>query len=512
MEVSRSKRTVQNVSIGFFSQFVNVVLSFISRTVFIRTLGSEYLGLNGIFADVLTLLSLADLGFSTAMAYSFYKPLSEHDENKISVLIAFYSKVYNIIAAVVLVLGLCCIPFLRLIVNTEKDIPNLEIYYLFSLASVVASYLFVYKTTLLNADQKNYMVVNINIVSSIVKTILQITSLIMFKNYILYLAIGTVTGIVSNIIASKKAEKEYPYIKHVKTDKNAETEMKNSIIENMKSVFIYKISLTVFNATDNIIISIVVSTAAVGLYSNYLMLSQKLLLVEQIIFSSMTASIGNVIAKENNDKKYEIFQTIQSISFILCGIIVVSYNLLADDFIRVWIGDDYVLPQMLVAAVTLNTYFACVLQPLWLYRDASGLYLKTKYIMLLATIENIVLSIFLGRILGIAGVIFASAISRLTTYCWYEPKLLFREYFGRSSSKYYIQMLSNIVLTVLFIVFGGMIAANFRPDNWTMLIIKSIVIGMICIMFYIAVYYKTEGAQNLIKKVTNYTHLNRTGR
>lgn len=501
MEVSRSKRTLQNVSVGFLSQFVNIVLSFISRTVFIRVLGSEYLGLNGIFADVLTLLSMADLGFSTAMAYSFYKPLAEHDEEKIALLIAFYSKIYNIIAGAVLILGLFCVPFLRLIVNTESYIPNLEIYYLFSLAGVVSSYLFVYKTTLLTADQKNYMVVNIGIIMNFVKIILQILSLLVFKNYILYLAIGTVTGILNNLIASRKAEKEYPYIKHIKADKQVDKELKNRIIENMKSVFIYKISTTVFSASDNIIISVVISTVAVGLYSNYLMLSQKLLLIEQIVFSAMTASIGNVIAKENNEKRHEVFQTIQSISFILCGVIVVSYCLLADDFVRVWLGEEFILPKLVVIAVTLNTFFACVLQPLWLYRDASGLYQKTKYIMLLATIENIVLSIVLGKILGVAGVIFASAIARLTTYCWYEPKLLFREYFGRSSTKYYTQILFNILLTVSLIILGEVLANHFRPQNWLTLIIKSIVIGIVSIVVYIAVYYKTEGAQNLIKKM-----------
>ncbi len=279
MEVSRSKRTLQNVFVGFLSQFINILLSFVSRTIFIRTLGNEYLGLNGIFSDVLTLLSMADLGFSTAMAYSFYKPLAEHDEERIKSLVAFYNRVYNIIAGVVLLLGLCCIPFLRLVVKTENYIPNLEIYYLFSLAEIVTSYLFVYKTTLLTADQKNYLVVNIRIIMNFIKVILQIISLLIFKNYILYLAIGTLTGIINNLIASKKAEKEYPYIKNAKASNEINKDLKSSIIDNMKSVFIYKVSTTVFSATDNIIISIVINTVAVGLYSNYLMLSQKLLLI-----------------------------------------------------------------------------------------------------------------------------------------------------------------------------------------------------------------------------------------
>ena len=504
MEVSRSKRTMQNISVGVLNQVVNMVLSFVSRTVFIHTLGKEYLGLNGIFSDVLTLLSMADLGFSTAMAYSFYKPLADKDENKISALVAFYKTIYNFIAIAVLVLGLSCIPFLRLIVNTERDIPHIEIYYLFSLAGVVTSYMFVYKTTLLTADQKNYMIVNIRMVMNFVKVILQILSLVLFKNYILYLGIGTSIGIINNLIASRKAEKEYPYIKHAKSDMSTDMGLKNRIIENMKSVFIYKVCTTVFSATDNIIISIVISTAAVGLYSNYLMLSQKLLLIEQIVFSAMTASIGNVIAKENNEKKYYVFQTVQSISFILCGIIVVSFNLIADDFIMVWLGEEYVLSKLLVIAVTLNTFFSCVLQPLWLFRDATGLYRKTKYIMLIAAIENIVLSIFLGKILGVAGVIFASAIAKLTTYFWYEPKLLFKEYFDKSAGKYFKQIFFNIAVTAVTIVVGKLLTESFRPQSWAMLFVKAVIIGFVSITLYLAVYYKTEGAQNLIEKAKSF--------
>lgn len=313
---SRIKNSVNNMISGFVYQALSLILSFVSRTVFIHTLGSEYLGLNGIFSDVLTLLSMADLGFNTAMAYTFYKPLANNDQQKLTSLVAFYKKVYNVIAIAVTVLGVLCIPFLKLIVNTEKDIPNLTIYYLFSLAGVVISYLYVYKTTIITADQKNYVVVKINIYTSLIKTILQIGVLYLFKNYILYLAIGVIVQYINNIIASKKAEKMYPYIKDVSNTEKIDKEVSRSIWKNMKSVFIYKFSGTMFNATDNIIISVLIGTSTVGVYSNYLMVSSKLLLVAQIIFSALTASIGNVIVKETPEKRYEVFSAMQSASFI----------------------------------------------------------------------------------------------------------------------------------------------------------------------------------------------------
>lgn len=504
MSDSRVKRSAQNMITGFAYQFLTLILSFVSRTVFIRTLGTEYLGLNGIFGDVLSLLSMADLGFSTAMAYSFYKPLAENDEIQLASLIGFYKKVYNTIALVVLILGLACIPFLKYIVKTEQEVPNLTIYYLFSLAGVVISYMFVYKTTLMTADQKNYKIVKINMWTNTLKIIMQMLVLVLLHNYIVYLAIGIIFQLISNLIASKKTEKEYPYIKDKAKINRVDSEVQKSIFGNMKSVFVYKVSGTLFNATDNIIISMVVNTAAVGLYSNYLMIGNKILLVEQIVFSALTASIGNIIVKESAKKRLEIFRAMQSASYIFCGIISCAFCLLANDMIRVWLGEDFMFPLITVIAISLNTYLSCVLQPLWIYRDATGIYMKTKYVMLAGAIVNIVLSISLGYFFGIAGILFASAIARLSTYFWYEPKLLFREYFETSVIRYYIEVLKNVILVVCTIVVCFVLFRKFAVTGWTTLLVKSVGVGSICTAVFLIAYVRTEGFQIIWNKVKSF--------
>jgi len=501
---SRSSNSLKNMSMGFLNQLVTLLLSFVSRTVFIHTLGDEYLGLNGIFSDVLQLLSMADLGFSSAMAYSFYKPLAENDHEKLASLITFYKRIYNIIAISVTAIGLACVPFLKYIVNTEKDIPYLEVYYLFSLAGVVISYLFVYKTTLLTADQKDYKVVKIRTITSTLKVLLQIAVLYLFKSYIAYLAIGVLLNFFNNLIASLKAQKEYPFIKN--SGKSVDKELQKSIFYNMRSVFLYKISGTLFNATDNILISMIIGTAVVGLYSNYLMVSSKLLLVEQIIFSALTASVGNVIAKEAAEKRYKVFEAMQSASFILCGVIVSAFCIMINDLIKVWLGDAYVFPVYTVLAIGLNTYFNCVLQPLWIYRDATGLYLRTKYIMLIGAIINIVLSIILGYLIGITGIIFASALARISSYFWYEPKILFKEYFEKNVGNYYIAILKNFLLVIISVIAINFIGSFITIDNWIVLIIKGIIVGIVCLVIFLMAYAKTEGFQMIVNKVKSYLH------
>lgn len=503
MGEGRAKKSAQNMITGFIYQALTLVLSFVSRTVFVHALGTEYLGLNSIFTDVLSLLSMADLGFGTAMAYSFYKPLAEHDESRIASLIHFYKRVYNIIAVVVTVCGLACIPFLDLIVKTEQDIPNLEIYYLFSLANVVLSYLFVYKTTLMTADQKDYKLVRIRMWTTVLKTVLQIIILLLTANYIAYIAIGVVTQLLNNVVASRETERDYPYIKDKNKVGKVDKEVEESIFSNMKSVFVYKLSTTLFSATDNIIISMLVGTAMVGLYSNYLMLSNKLLLVEQIVFSALTASIGNVIAKDKPEKRLEVFKAMQSASFIFCGIITTGFGVMANDVISVWFSEEFTLSTATVIAITLNTYFSCVLQPLWIYRDATGLYMKTKYIMLLGAIVNIVLSIVLGNMIGVAGIIFASAIARISTYFWYEPKLLFKEYFNSRVGGYYLSILRNVLLVAGSVAVISWLTAGMVVDSWFTLIVKMIVTGIICILVFMLAYCRTEGFKIMFKKVTD---------
>lgn len=503
---SRTKQSAKNMTLGFLSQFVTLVLSFVSRTVFIRFLGAEYLGINSVFSDVLNLLSMADLGFNTAMAYSFYKPLATKDEKKLSALITFYSNVYRVIAVSITVIGVALVPFLRYIVKTEKDIPNLEIYYLFSLAGVVISYLFVYKTTILTADQRDYELTSINIFTNTGKTILQIISLILWHNYILYLLIGIIMQLIRNLIATRKAEKNYPYIKN---KEQLDKDEKKEIYKNMRSVFIYKISNTLFTGTDNIIISSIVGITIVGYYSNYLMLSKKLLLVIQIVFSALTASVGNVIAKENPQKRYEVFNSIQSLAFTVSGVITCGFLLVVNDFITVWLGSEFVLDFPTVIAITLNTYFSCILLPLWVYRDATGLYMKTKYISFAGAVLNIVLSIILGLWLGLAGILFATVIAQLSSYFVYEPVVLFKDFFEKKATEYYIAIAKNLSIAVVTSLVLGYILRFFTVTNWISLIIEIIFVGLVVALVYIFFYRKTEGFKMLSNKVLHFFKKNK---
>lgn len=497
---SRLYHSVKNIVTGYIYQIAMIFLSFISRTVFIHYLGVEYLGLNSIFLDILNMLSLADLGLSSAMTYSFYKPLADNDEKKIAGLISFYKRVYLIIALAISIVGIGLIPFLKYIVNLNKNIGSINEYYLLSLANVVASYLYIYKTSIIVADQRNHVLNKINTVASFVKNIVQIISLILFKNYSIYLIIGIVTTIFTNYVSSKKADRLYPYInkRYLLGKKD-----KHSVYSTLKSVSIYKLSSVLLNATDNMIISMLMGTAIVGYYSNYFMLSSKITQMVALIFTSLTASIGNVIVKETAKKRYEIFCMEQSMSFIISGVVVSGFIVMVNDFVKLWLGSSFVLNLKVVAVIGINMYLSVVLQPLWSYREATGLYVRTKWVMLYAAIINIILSVLLGKAIGLIGVLLASALSRLVTYVWYEPVVLFRKYFNVRTAKYFKDILINVVITTMVTSLWIFLFTNMLVNTWKMLVIKGIVCSLATVVIFVFIYGKTDGIKLLIGRLRN---------
>lgn len=495
---SRTKKTARNMTFGTANQVVSLILNFISRTIFIKILGPEYLGINGLFANILTMLSMADLGFGTAMVYSYYKPLAENNHKQLAALTKYYKKIYNIIALSVAVIGLALVPFLQYLVNLDNAIPYLRLYYLFFLANTVISYLFIYKTSIINADQKNYLLSKYQMLVNFMKIILQIIFLLITKNYFIYLIIQIIATFANNIIASRKADRLYPYIKH--TDYEIEDIDKKSIFENMKSVAIYKFSMIIFGGTDNILTSIMVGTVWVGYYSNYYLIINALDGFINILYSSATASIGNAIVKENPKRKFSIFQSIQSMSLIITTFTTVCFYVLISDFIFVWLGPQYILASNILFAITLNFYITGIVHPIWSFREATGLYRQTKYVMLIAAIENLVLSIFMGRYLGMAGILFATAISRLTTYFWYEPKLLFNQYFNEKVRNYYIPLIINVAFTSILIAVFIVVSKYFVVDSWSKLIIKIVIVVVITLSAIIIAYRKTKGYQMILSR------------
>lgn len=316
---SRTQNASRNILTSLENRIILFLLTFISRKLFINYIGIEYLGINGLFANILTLLSMADLGISTALNVSLYKPIADHDEKKIAALIYFFSRIYLIISVAVGVIGISLVPFLKYLINLDQAVPNVTLYYILFVIKNICSYLVVYKSSLLYADQKSYIINKVDMIVGIVKLCAQIVFTIITKSYLLFLLVDIFSVIARNLVVSAKATKSYPFL-NIKT-RLGKREQKD-VFTNVSSIFIYKISFALINGTDNILISIIVGTFYVGLYSNYLIITDGIEAVISILFNSLTASVGNLIAQEDEDTRYNIFKVMQMISFWLSACVV----------------------------------------------------------------------------------------------------------------------------------------------------------------------------------------------
>lgn len=500
MNNTRSVKSSKTLISNYAQKTLTLILSFISRTVFIQVFGVELLGINGLFSNVLSLLSLADLGFSTAMTYSYYKPVAENDYTKIAALNRFYKKVYLIIAAGITVVGLLLMPFLDEIINLPNEVEHLYIYYLLTLAGTVVSYLFVYKTTVLYAYQQGYVVAKYNIIMSTLSSIVQIILTLIFKNYILYLSITIVFTLINNFYISHVTDKRFPFIKQ---KEQISKETKKDIFSNLSSVFIYKISSTLMNSTTNIIISKLVGTITVGFYSNYLTIVNMISGYVSTAFNSFTASIGNMIVKDSKDKQYHVFKEVQTISAWFCIVIASCVYVLINDFIEVWIGNDFLLDNYTVLAIGINFFLTCILNPIWIFREAAGIYRKTKYIMLVCAVLNVGLAILLGYYWGLCGILFAGAISKLLTYIWYEPIILFRDFFDRSPLNFFGSSLFITVVTVAVSAFLIFIKSKIPVSGILGFIIKGCCCFLISNLIYLAIYFKNENFRHVLIRIKN---------
>lgn len=500
MNNSRIERTKKNFIYAVILQISKILLVFINRIIFVKILGPVYLGINGLFSNVLSMLSVADLGITTAMMYSLYKPLAENDEDKVSMYIHYFKKVYNIIAVVVLALGIMLIPFLKYIVNLPENVNNIYLYYMILVLNTSLTYLYVYKTTLLSADQKMFIISKYDTIFQFVMFIMQIVVLLTTKSFILYLLSNLVCTLLGNIFKAREADKLYPYLK--KENKGINKEERKSVFTNIKSLFLYKIGGVIQSNTDNILISIFVGTIAVGYYSNYSTIILTITSFLTLIFTSVKASVGNYVNTQSVKEQFKMYNILEIFNFWLVGFCFICFIELIPPFIEICFGKEYLLSQSVLIWASLNFYTANIRQTLWTYRETTGMYNNSiKYVTLVTAIINVILSIILGKYFALDGIIAATVISRMVYAWWKEPKIIFNRYFKESSKGYFVKYILRLVYTIVILIIIHSICSFVQIGNiYANFIIKALITGILTLILLILPYIKNE-VMMYLKKV-----------
>ena len=445
---SRKLNSLLASGAGMIGQAVQILGNFVYRTIFLMILSSEYLGINGLFTNVLQVFSLAELGIGSAILYNMYGAFARQDTDKIGQLIYFYRRIYTIIGLVVLAVGVVFYPFLDFIMNVEEipaDVSLPVVYFLFVLNSV-SSYLFVYKQALLSADQREHLVAHFNTALTVLNYIIKIVMLLVSRNYVIALAAGIVLTLLTNWLFSLWITKKYASVFQVKS--KLPKEERQEIYKSTRGLLCHKIGFVVVSSTDNIIISKFISLAAVGLYSNYGTLVSAVTRLGVSLVNGMLPSIANYTASESKDTCYTMMKRILMINLWLACWTTVCLFALLNPFITVWLGENYLLSYSVVAVVCLQHYLQTSRLTANNFVYSAGLFMRDKIRPLIESVINLVVSVVLAKLWGIVGVFVGTCVSGLLTYYWREPYLLFKNYLQRSSAGYWGIQAKWFALTV----------------------------------------------------------------
>lgn len=431
---SRTQNSVRNVSFGLIVTVLNTLVSFISRTALVRTLGTEVLGLNGLFTEVITMLSLAEMGVGMAIVYSLYKPISEMDHKKISQLMSLYKSAYLTIAAVTFGLGIALTPFIdRLITDVSFPLSYVRLVFVLFVVKTSSSYLFSYKTSLLNADQKQYVVSTVSALVKLLATAVLIAVLVLFKNYILYLLLLIFQTLIADVILSRYVDKKYDFIDyHEKMPKDE----RKIVFGNIRDIFIKRVSGIITSSTDNILISTLVSTIQVGFYSNYQVIFNVVRTLKQQFTNGIAASIGNLSVTTDSGHCITVLKRLTYFYFVFAMIMSSGLMAVSRPFIVLWLGEGFVMENAIIYIAILNLFIEICCEPLWQYLEVSGLFRKDKNIAIIGSSVNIVVSIVLGLRIGITG-IFLGTVCTQVIQLILKTRLIFKEKFLTSPGVYF---------------------------------------------------------------------------
>ena len=493
MESSRTKNSISNSLFGIMSYFVTFIFAFVSRKVFSVSLGSEFLGLNSFFSNIVSMLTITELGLSTAIIFFLYEPLAKKDHEKIKSYIFFSKKIYMIIAACISFIGIILAIFINVFAETSIEINTVRIYFLFYLASTVATYFYAYKKSILYADQKNRIVAIVHTISKIIFEMTQMVIIFKTKNYYFYLILLIISNYFENFICSKYVDKYYGYLKKDDKKNNLSKLEKKDLFIKTKNLFIQNISSFIVTSTDNIIISSFINVTTVGIYSNYALLTSTLKTVFSQIFSAFTTSFGNLAVTETKEKSYMVFKNAYFFSFWFSSLTCIMYFLLIQPFINIWMGDNYLFDYSIPILLGISYYVINMNIPAISVQNAVGLHHVDKYVMVLQAIFNMIFSIVFVKIIGIQGVILGTILATLLFPTISKPYVIYKYVFEKNVTRYYIEWIFQLIIMILTFFITYLLLNNFYVCNlFITFIIKSILSFIIPNIIYIIIFRKRD--------------------
>ncbi len=486
----RVLNSMRNIATSAVLQTVLGILSFVDRTIFIHCLSLEYLGLNTLFSNILNVLSMAELGMSSAIAFALYKPIAEKNTAQICSYMSFFRKAYQIIGCLILVLGICLSPFVGYFLGGETDISGVQQYFLVYLFGVGLTYFYSYKQILIDADQKKYINQIVICLGSILRILFQLAAVYITRDYGIYIVIYLVFNVGKNFVLALWADRLYPYLREKKI-RPLEKEERKAVTRNIKAMSLHKFGEVAINSIDSILISALVDLRTLGLYANYQIITNALLSAMRVFYSSISASIGNLYATEDDEHVYSSFVSLDFANYFISSVITVMMFSLFQSVMTLWFGPSFTLDTSTVLLISLVFYIDSNRRMVLNYHDACGLFWADKYKRVLEAVINLVVSFVLGRKIGIDGIFIGTLVCNITGFL-IEVNVVFSNVFVRSPLRYLLKYCVRLLFTLTLSLTAYFVCSLYDGNALISLVYSIIVSIVLCFMVYYLVYFRNK--------------------
>lgn len=491
MKIERTKNATRNIIWGMIEKIAGILLPFITRTILIKVLGAEYLGLNSLFTSILSVLSISELGFGSAIVFSMYKPIAEDDNDTLCALLNVYRKIYNIIGTIILTVGLLITPFLGHLIhgNHPADVNLYLLYLIYLFDTVISYYLFAYKAALFSAFQRNDLASKRSAAVNVISNILKIIVLLTIKSYYAYALVIPIATIVTNLLNAYLADKMFPKIRCRGT---ISKEMKDGIKKRMIGLISFKIYNVIFTSVDTIVISSFLGLTPLAIYNNYYYVQNSLVGFLVILTSSITAGVGNKMVTDTLEENYRDFKSFTFLNGWICSWCAVCMLCLYQHFMILWVGEELLFPYFTMILMVLYFLLPRMTTMTYTYREAAGLWWEDRYRPIVATVVNLALNVFLVNTIGMNGVLISTLICTIFINVPWGTIVLFKNYFKRSPKEYFLQIVYYMGITFVagFITYN---ICNFLPESGILyLVVKAVICVVVPNIVFIICYFRMD--------------------
>lgn len=506
MKIERTENATRNIFFGIVLKIYNILIPFLMRTAMIYFMGVEYLGLNSLFTSILQVLNLAELGVGSAMVYSMYKPIAEDDNTTICALMKLYRTYYRVIGFVIAAVGCALTPFIPHLI--KSDVPagiNIYILYLLNLGATVLSYwLFAYKNSIFQAHQRIDVVSKVTLITNTIQYGLQLFVLWTFYNYYFYVIVMLATQALTNIVTAIYADRIYPQFK---AKGNIPRKEVKKINQRIRDLFTAKLGGVIVNSADTIVISAFLGLTVLAVYQNYYFILTSIIGFVTVIFSSVTAGIGNSLVVETKEKN---FSDLVKFTFIICwiaGFCSCCFLNLFQPFMEIWVGKELMLEFSAVVCLVVYYYVYEVNQLLNTYKDAGGIWHEDRFRPLVTAIANFGMNLLMVQFLGLYGIILSTVLSMLLIGMPWLFHNLFSTLFPYKYLFSYLKKLFFYIFVSILSALVTLFICNFvHLNNWLTLILRAIICLIIPNLIFLVVYKNTKEFKSTVLLVDKMTH------